>query len=267
MELPRWAASAALVGTLIAAAACSGPPPGQATLRPTLELRQVDGGQVAFEQGQPVPTFDPQPRARIALSGAWRFQEAPLDDALTFADRDSGTLRALTAEAGPRLRGTYDDSSWSQLTVPGTFSPPPVSRVTSGWYRYRFTVPTLWSTPGLLEFHSVGYVADVWLNGRYLGYHEGASTPFALDATSALQAGALNTLVVRVDDPAWGTRLDIVPWGLADWWNYGGITGPVSIEGAPALSVVRADVTPHLDGAGVGVVLQNRGDAQDQLSL
>jgi hypothetical protein len=268
MGLPRWAASAALVGTLIAAAACSGPAPGQATLRPTLELRQVDGGQVAFEQGQPVPTFDPQPRARIDLSGTWRFQETPLDDALTFADRDSGARRALAAEAGARLRSTYDDSSWSQLAVPGTFSPPPVSRVTSGWYRYRFTVPTVWSTPGLLEFQSVGYVADVWLNGRYLGYHEGAWTPFALDATGALQVGAVNTLVVRVDDPAWGTRLDIVPWGLADWWNYGGITGPVSLEGTPSLSVVRADVTPHLDGADVGVVLQNRGSAaQDQLSL
>src|SRR5215471_14910588 len=166
MGLPGWAASAALVGTLLAAAACSGAPPGQARLPPTLQLRQVDGGQVAYEQGQPVPTFDPQPRARIDLSGAWRFQEAALDDALTFADRDSGTRRALTAEAGARLQGSYDDSSWIQLGVPGT------------WYRYRFPVPSLWDTSGLLEFHSVGYVADVWLNGHYLGYHEGASTPF-----------------------------------------------------------------------------------------
>jgi beta-galactosidase len=268
MGLPGWAAAAVLVGTALAGGACSGPAPGQARLRPTLELRQVDGGQVAYEQGQPVPTFDPQPRTRIDLSGTWRFQEAALDDDLTFADRDSGARRALTAEAGARLRPTYDDSSWSPLDVPGTFSPPPGSRVTGGWYRYRFLAPGLWDTPALLEFQSVAYVADVWLNGQYLGYHEGAWTPFALDASGALQAGALNTLVVRVDDPAWGTRLDIVPWGLADWWNYGGITGPVSIEGVPSLSVVRADVTPHLDGADVSVVLQNRGDAeQDELSL
>jgi beta-glucuronidase len=267
MGLPRWAACAALVGTVLAAGACSGSPPGQARLRPTLEVRQVDGGQVAYEQGQPVPTFDQQPRTRMDLSGTWRFQEASLDDPLTFADRDSGARRALTAEAGARLQTTYDDSSWSQIDVPGTFSPPPVSRVTGGWYRYRFLVTSPWDTAALLQFQSVGYVADVWLNGHYLGYHEGAWTPFSLDATSALQAGALNTLVVRVDDPAWGTRLDIVPWGLADWWNYGGISGPVSIEGTPLLSVVRADVAPHLDGADVSVVLRNRGDAQDQLSL
>ena len=264
----RGAAPVLAGALLLAAVACSGAPPDQARLRPSLELRQGDGGQVAYELGQPVPTFDPQPlRTRMDLSGAWRFQATPIDPALSFADRDDGTRRALTAEAGSRLQAGYDDSSWSQLAVPGTFSPPPSSRVTGGWYRDRFTVPDTWAAQTTLTFQSVGYVADVWLNGRYLGYHEGAWTPFAMDASDAIRAGEANTLVVRVDDPGWGTRLDIVPWGLADWWNYGGITGPVSVEATPELSLVRADVTPHLDGADVKVVLQNRGDAQDQLSL
>jgi hypothetical protein len=268
MGLPRLALAAAVLAvTLPAALACSSSPPGQARLKPTLDLRQVDGGQVAYEDGQPVPTFDPQPRTRVDLSGSWRFQAAELDENLTFAERDGAARRALTAEAGGRLQGAYDDSAWSQLAVPGSFSPPPSSRVTGGWYRLQFAVPELWSTTGMLEFQSAGYVADVWLNGHYLGYHEGGWTPFALDATDALEPGEVNTLVVRVDNPPWGTRLDIVPWGLADWWNYGGITGPVSLEGIPFLSVVRADVTPHLDGADVSVVLQNRGGDQDGLSL
>ncbi|HEY1456809.1 MAG TPA: glycoside hydrolase family 2 TIM barrel-domain containing protein, partial [Candidatus Dormibacteraeota bacterium] len=101
--------------------------------------------------------------------------------------------------------------------------------------------------------------ADLWLNGQYLGYHEGGDTPFALDATQALKPGTLNTLLVRVDNPPWGTRDDIVPWGLADWWNYGGIVGDAWLEGTPSLSVVRADVTPHLDGADVSIVVQHRG--------
>jgi beta-galactosidase len=267
MRLARWAVAVALGGALLGAAACSSPAPGQARLRPSFELRQVDGGQVGYELGQPVPTFDPQPRARIDLSGIWRFQAAPVDERLSFADRDSGGRRALTAEAGARLRDAYDDSGWGQLSVPGTFSPPPAGHVQSGWYRERFTAPDGWALKATLEFQSVGYVADVWLNGRYLGYHEGAWTPFAMDASDALRPGAANTLVVRVDDPAWGTRLDIVPWGLADWWNYGGITGAVSIEGTPELSLVREDVTPHLDGADVSIVIQNRGPGRDGLSL
>jgi beta-glucuronidase len=247
--------------------ACSGPQPGQARLRTTLEVRQADGGQVAYEQGQPVPTFDPQPRAGIDLSGRWRFQATDLDQDLTFAARTDATRRALTAEAGGRLSDAFDDSAWTELQVPGTFSPPPASRAVGGWYRLRFAAPSAWNTLANLKFQSAGYLVDVWLNGRYLGYHEGAWTPFALDASDPFRRGSANTLVVRVSNPPWGTRLDIVPWGLADWWNYGGITGPVSVEGTPELSVVRADVTPHLDGADVSVVLQNRGAAQDGLSL
>ena len=252
---------------LLAAAVCGAPAPGEARLRPTFEIRQVDGGQVAFEQGRPVPTFSPQPRDGIDLDGVWRFQPLTLDPGLTFATRDGGGTRALTAAAGNRLQDEYDDSGWSQLLVPGTFSPPPSSRVSGGWYRVRFLVPARWSTLATLKFQSAGYVADAWLNGHYIGYHEGAWTPFALDASDALRPGAFNTLVVRVDDPPWGTRLDIVPWGLADWWNYGGITGSVRLEATPALSVVRADVTPHLDGGDVSVVLQNRGSDQRDLAL
>jgi beta-glucuronidase len=69
----------------------------------------------------------------------------------------------------------------------------------------------------------------------------------------------VNQIVIRVDNPVWGTRNDIVPWGLADWWNYGGVVGDVWMEALPSLSVVRADVTPHLDGADVSIVIQHRG--------
>jgi hypothetical protein len=65
---------------------------------------------------------------------------------------------------------------------------------------------------------------------------------------------------VRVDIPTWGSRNDIVPWGLTDWWEYGGITQQVWLEASPKLLVARADVVPHLDGADVSVVLENRGN-------
>jgi beta-galactosidase len=266
VNVPRLLGLAA-AGAVLAATGCSSPPPGQATLRPTLELRQADGGQVAFQLGQPVPTFSPQPRTTIDLDGDWRFQELDVDQALTFANRTNEVRGRLTAGAGDRLRGGFDDSSWPTLAVPGTFSPPTGPQVRSGWYRHQFSVPQSWDTGATLKFQSVGYVADVWLNGHYLGYHEGAWTPFALDASNALVPGAENTLVVRAADPPWGTRLDIVPWGLADWWNYGGITGPAWVEATPDLALARADVTPHLDGADVSVVMQNRGPDASDLSL
>jgi len=109
-----------------------------------------------------------------------------------------------------------------------------------------------------LKFGAANYIADAWLNGHYLGYHEGGSTPFAFDVTDFLNPADVNTLAVRVDNPRWGTRQDIVPWGLTDWWNYGGLTQPVWLEATAAIYAPRADVIPHLDGADVFVTLHQR---------
>jgi beta-galactosidase/beta-glucuronidase len=232
---------------------------GKADLPATLSFEDEPGGPVAFQSGQPVPTFDRQPRLRAELDGTWRFDAVHIDTSLSLTDRKS-SLKQLTREMGRRAEAQYDDSSWPAIAVPGTFNPPPDRTTAGGYYRLDFLVPPVWSGKyAMLKFGAVRYVADVWLNGHYLGYHEGGDTPFALDATDALVPGAYNDLVVRVDNPEWGTRDDIVPWGLADWWNYGGIVGDVWLEAVPATSAVRADVTPHLDGADVSIVLQHRG--------
>jgi len=49
-------------------------------------------------------------------------------------------------------------------------------------------------------FHGVDYIGDAWLNGKYLGRHEGYFAPFAFATLDALEKGA-NRLVVRVDSP------------------------------------------------------------------
>ena len=240
---------------------------GRADLAPTLSFRDEPGGPVAFQSGQPVPTFDRQPRPSLQLDGTWRFDPERVDTALSLADR-KGSLKGLTNELGHRAEALYDDSGWSTLSVPGTFNPPPDRTETGGYYRLDFLVPNQWSGRyAMLKFGAVRYIADVWLNDHYLGYHEGGDTPFALDATNALIPGVYNDLLVRVDNPEWGTRDDIVPWGLADWWNYGGIVGDVWLEALPEMSAVRADVTPHLDGADVSIVLQHRGSGSVDTAL
>jgi beta-galactosidase/beta-glucuronidase len=250
---------AALAASGLGAACSLVPSGGHADLAPTLSFHDVSGGPVAFESGQPVPTFDRQPRLQLNLDGTWRFDPQPVDTNLSLTSRKE-SLAAINRELGGRDGAQFDDSSWTNLDVPGTFNTPPDRTTSSGYYRRDFFVPVLWSGQyATLKFGAVRYVADVWLNGQYLGYHEGGDTPFALDATQALIPGGMNSLVVRVDNPEWGTRNDIVPWGLADWWNYGGVVGDVWMEALPALSAVRADVTPHLDGADVSIVLQHRG--------
>jgi glycosyl hydrolase family 2 len=235
-----------------------------AGLQPTLGFQLVDGGRVAMQSGQPVPSFGYQPRPRLDLSTGWRFQPAALSEDLSFEPR-SESQAALEKEAAGREKVGFDDSGWRPVDVPGSVNSPPSGHPLDGWYRIAFAVPGAWANQAVtLKFGSVNYLADVWLNGTYLGYHEGGVTPFAFDPGRALVVGGPNVLAVRVYDPPKGTRLDVVPWYFNDWWEYEGITGPVWLEASNVLHVVRADVVPHLDAADVSVVVQNSGDASFQ---
>src|SRR3954454_24034899 len=63
------------------------------------------------------------------------------------------------------------------------------------WYRRRFPLGDIdgwWA----LRFGAVMDIADVFLNGTHLGFHDGAFTPFEFDATPSLVAGE-NVIAVR----------------------------------------------------------------------
>ncbi|MEA2633885.1 MAG: beta-galactosidase [Chloroflexota bacterium] len=238
--------------------ACASPE-AASELAPTLSLKTIGGNRIAFQNGIPVPTFSYQPRRRLDLNGLWRVQSTAMNHDLSLAVR-SQSLKEIVAVAAGRESAAFDDTRWSTVEVPGSFDPPPAPSADGAWYRKDFDVPTEWQNQTLtLKFGAANYIADVWLNGHWLGYHEGGSTPFAFDATDAVVPNEVNTIAVRIDNPPWGTRQDIVPWGLTDWWNYGGLTQPVWIEATAPVYAVRADVVPHLDGADIAVTLHQRG--------
>ncbi|MGI8659199.1 MAG: sugar-binding domain-containing protein [Candidatus Limnocylindria bacterium] len=225
------------------------------TLAPTLTIEDDGAGQVAMQNGIPVPTFDWQPRPRIDLGGDWRVERLELDQRLTMEARET-SLAALEDEAARRQMPDYDDGQWTTIPVPGTTNAPPDGVEGGAWYRRSFDVPSDWRGRAVtLRFGSANYVADVWLNGSWIGYHEGGATPFAFDAGPELSVGSTNVLAVRVHTIPLGTRSDVVPWGLIDWWNYGGLTGPVWLESTPAAHVVRTDVLTHLDAIDISVLL------------
>jgi beta-glucuronidase len=255
--LRRTAVFAALLATIVLPG-CALSTPNEAQLPPTLTMRSVSGGTVAFQNGIAVPSFTPQPRDRLDLADGWLAQDTQLSESDSFAPRER-SLGAIESASASRTTVSFDDHTWTHTTVPGGVDLPPTNPPTGMWYRLHFTVPGAMSRQLVtLKFGAVNYLADVWLNGHWLGYHEGGSTPFAFDVSGILRPGPLNILAVRVLDPVWGSRLDVVPWGLTDFWNYAGIVGPVWLEATASAAVVRADVTPHLDAADVTVVVENR---------
>ncbi len=126
-------------------------------------------------------------------------------------------------------------TGWTPTTVPGVFDARPLPQLFGGtvmWYRVTFTGPP--APPGFawgVHFGQVRRTATVWLNGRYLGSNGDPYSPFVLTARG-LRSGRPNTLIVRVDN-----RKGVEP--REGWWNWGGITQPVSL--VPLGPVVTAN--------------------------
>lgn len=68
------------------------------------------------------------------------------------------------------------------------------------WYQKCFTVTDdELSGAVLLHFGAVDYTAKVWVNGCYVGRHDGGFTPFGFEISSYLHAGE-NVLTVKAED-------------------------------------------------------------------
>jgi beta-galactosidase len=258
--------------------------PDSDSLSPTLSFRpgqQANGCTVpvAWQSGLPVPLFDPQDRPRLDVGKIWRKERVQLDTSLTLATRNEQGLAGLEATAAGRYLPDYDDSEWATKELPAVENQmPELPGDSKGpepyeggvWYRRNFSVPADWQGKRVtLNFLAVNYVIDVWVNGRWAGYHEGGYTPFALDVSSVLQYGQENVIALRVDNPPWMSCPGTVPAVKPDWWNYTGVIQDLYLEAAPRLWIVRADVhIPDTSGQiQVSVVIHNAGEKRQSGDL
>ena len=185
---------------------------------------------------EPISVIQP---TSISLTGEWSFS---LDK------ENSGEQQGWNNPA-------FDDSSWVKVVVPHTWNVMPEYSDYEGfgWYRRTFVAPSETQRGNLrLRFDAVFYLARVWLNGQYLGQHEGGYTPFEFDITSVVKPGEENILAVQVDNLRTTNRIPVVirpDWSF-DWWNYGGITRDVSLEFTSQAYIERQQIVslPHLTG-------------------
>ncbi len=69
------------------------------------------------------------------------------------------------------------------------------------WYNREFELPSSWKNKEvLLHFEAVDWRTRVWINGQYVGVHEGGSDPFSFNITKFLKKGK-QELKVAVWDP------------------------------------------------------------------
>lgn len=92
-----------------------------------------------------------------------------------------------------------DVSSWPEMRLPTNWYLTEVGDFFGTiWFRRSFEVPSeLRGQRLFLRFGAVDYLAGVWLNGDYLGSHEGMFNPFEFDVTDRLDYGGTNVVVVK----------------------------------------------------------------------
>jgi beta-galactosidase/beta-glucuronidase len=145
------------------------------------------------------------------------------------------------------------------------------------WYRRSFG----FASAGLheqkkrlfLHFGAVDYEARVWVNGVFLGCHQGGHTPFCFDITGVLRDDGENEIIVRADDDPHDLAK---PRGKQDWqreahsiWysRTSGIWQTVWAEEVPETYIDRVRWTPHLDRWEIGCEAFISGSRCEELLL
>ncbi len=175
-------------------------------------------------------------RKTISLDGQWQFW---LDTT------GKTTLKSLNPSIARKIK----------VPAPWQASDGLRDAVGIGWYQRSFKLATadLKGRAIVLRFGAVDYIADVWVNGKKAGSHEGGYLPFELDVTKLVSAGA-NSVVVRVDDTH--ERFSEIPHGKQSW--YGPISGlwqSVGVDVRSQTHITALKLTPHDDQIDVEVAV------------
>ena len=176
-------------------------------------------------------------RTTISLNGQWHTIVDPYDvGSLDYRAQPLKNNNAFFKNYKPQSKSElveYDFDHAGNLDVPGDWNTQRDSLLFyegSVWYQVSFDLAKPSSQRVFLHFGAANYTAAVYLNGEEVGQHEGGFTPFDFEITDKVRPAG-NFLIVRVNDVR---KKDQVPTINTDWWNYGGITRPVTLVQVPS---------------------------------
>jgi beta-glucuronidase len=165
-------------------------------------------------------------RTRISLDGSWRAIVDPYEAGVGMRFYENAK------PSTPRDLVEYDFDTSGTLNVPGDWnSQRPELFFYEGpvWYKKSFSYHKHGHLRVFVYFGAANYRASVYLNAQKIGDHEGGFTPFDFEVTDQIREGE-NFLVVEVNNTR---KPENVPGPVTDFWNYGGLTRPVSLIEVP----------------------------------
>lgn len=216
------------------------------------------GGQQAAASAAPArvnaePTVDLYPQANefrevLDLSGLWDFKLDPRDEG-----EGLSWWKGLDGSQAIAVPGSWNEQ------IDGAFN-----SMGPAWYERRGHVPRGFAGQRVfLRVGSANYGARVWLNGVFVGAHEGGHLPFTFEVTRLVVPGQPFTLAIRVENELKPTRVpagNLPPgrgvFGLLagnprttfDFFPYGGLHRTVLLYCVPQTHVEDVTVRTGLEG-------------------
>ena len=147
----------------------------------------------------------------------------------------------------------HDDSSWTEVAIPGHWRLTPEFAASDGplMYRHHFHLPP----PGagerrFITLEGILYQADVWLDGAYLGDPEGYFFPHTFEITQLARLAADHVLAIEVACPPQRERTakrnitgTLQHSDMIDpAWNPGGLWRPVRVDSSGPVRIDRLRV-------------------------
>lgn len=177
---------------------------------------------------------------RIDLGGTWQFLHSS-------SDRVSQPVKVRNIQVPGPWQAQFDDLR---------------TRGGTGIYRREFVLPAGWLKKGAyIRFGAVFHIAHVYINGSFVGKHEGGFLPFGFDITELLVEGR-NEVRIKVESPT-DDELEFpemplteIPFGKQSWYGpLSGIWQAVFIEQRVTDHIARVRLRSSLETGQVRVRL------------
>lgn len=184
----------------------------------------------------------------LSLNGTWKFHYSDVPEGVpaeffmeNYNDRKWDTIHV---PSNWEMQG-FGDPVFRNVTSPFKPDPPKVPKEynPTGSYRKTFTVPASWKNKEVfLRMEKTASASFVWINGKEVGYNEGAQEPAEYDITKYIKPGK-NTIAVVVYKYSDGYYLE-----GQDYWRLAGIFDDVWLYSAPQVHIFDWHAVTDLDG-------------------
>ena len=169
-------------------------------------------------------------------------------------------LRNNTSSAIVSVPGTVEEHYWGDIG--GAVQDTNGNYVGVSWWSKKFHLDeNLKGKRITLAFQSVNLRAEVFVNGKLVGYDVIGNTPFEVNATDAVVFGQDNQLDIRITDPvgnfAWDDNI-LMRWGknlVPAVHGFGGITGSVILRATDAVAISDIYVQNQPDPKKINIIV------------